>query len=179
LPRAPRFPLSSNDPRGTVARDGSVSIATSARIVGHHVSAVLHRRFRIMGRHCWYLEDRVSPRTSVPSKTPRGSSSHHLARGSSRVTTYPRGSGSCLPAQGSSGAATCHLGSSTHHLVHGSSRAATCPEDGFCRPQANKQISPDDQAIMISIRACTSVSSKTLRDKGCSTCSQSLQQATH
>jgi hypothetical protein len=69
----------------------------------------------------------------------------------------------------------CHLGSNTHHLAHGSSGSATCPEDGFCRPQANKQISPDDSAIMISIGACTRVSSKTLRNKGCSTCSQCVQ----
>jgi hypothetical protein len=68
----------------------------------------------------------------------------------------------------------CHLGSSTHHLAYGSSRAATCPEDGFCRPQVNKQISPGDQAIMTSIGVCTRVSSKTLRDKGCSGRSQGV-----
>jgi hypothetical protein len=72
-----------------------------------------------------------------------------------------------------------HLGSSTHHLAHGSSGATTCPEDGFYRPQANKQIPPGDQAIMISIGVRTRVSSKTLRDKGCSTRSQGVQHAAH
>jgi hypothetical protein len=73
----------------------------------------------------------------------------------------------------------CHLGFSTHHLAHGSSGATTCPEDGFCRPQANKQISPGDQVIMISIGARTCISYKTLRDKGYSTRSQGVQQMTH
>jgi hypothetical protein len=91
----------------------------------------------------------------------------------------PCGSGSRLLAWGSSGPATCHLGSSTHHLTYGSSKAAMCPEDGFWRPQANKQISPGDQAIMTSIEVCRHVSSKTLRDKGCSARSQGVQQAAH
>jgi hypothetical protein len=47
LPLAPRFPLNSNSPRETAVRDGSASIATSARIMGRHVLAVLHRLFRI------------------------------------------------------------------------------------------------------------------------------------
>jgi hypothetical protein len=117
--------------------------------------------------------------TSGAATCPRGSDSRLTARGSSGATTCPCGSISRLLAWGSSGAATWHLGSNTHHLAHGSSRAATCPEDGFCRPQANKQIPPGDQAIMISIRACTRVSSKTLRDKGCSARSQGVQQTTH
>jgi hypothetical protein len=113
--------------------------------------------------------------------------SHLPARGSSRAVICPHGSGSSLPARdsfgavtcpygsssrlsvrGSSGTATWHLGSGTHHLAHGSSRAATCPEDGFYRLQADKQISPGDRAIMISIGALTRVSSKTLRNKSCS-----------
>jgi hypothetical protein len=44
--------------------------------------------------------------------------------------------------------------------------------------QLNKK-TPDDQAIMISIGARTRVSSKTLRDKGCSACSPGMQQAAH
>jgi hypothetical protein len=54
-----------------------------------------------------------------------------------------------------------------------------CPEDRFCRPQANKQILPNDQAIMISIGARMHVSSKMLRDRGCSARSQGVQQAAH
>jgi hypothetical protein len=84
-----------------------------------------------------------------------------------------------LPTRGSSGAATCHLGSSTHHLAHGSSEAATCPEDGFYKLQANKQISPGDLAIMISIGARARVSSKTLHDKGCPVRSQGVLQVAH
>jgi hypothetical protein len=95
------------------------------------------------------------------------------------AATCPCGSGSCLPAQGSSGAAPCRLGSNTHLLAQGSSRAATCPEDGLCRLQAIKQISPGDLAIMISIGARAHVSSKTLRDKGCSVRSQGVEQAAH
>jgi hypothetical protein len=110
---------------------------------------------------------------------PHGSDSRLLAQGSSGATTCPRGSGSRFLARGSFGATTCHLGSNTHHLAHGSSGATTCPEDGFCRPQVNKQISPGDQAIMISIEARTRVSSKTLHDKGCSIRSQGVQQAAH
>jgi hypothetical protein len=67
------------------------------------------------------------------------------------AATCPRGSGNRLLARGRSGTAMCHLDSSTHHLAHGSSGVATCPEDEFCRPQANKQISTDDLTIMISI----------------------------
>jgi hypothetical protein len=53
------------------------------------------------------------------------------------------------------------------------------PEYGFCRLQANKQISLGDPAIMISIRVHVHVSFKTLRDKGCPARSQGVQQATH
>jgi hypothetical protein len=108
-----------------------------------------------------------------------GSGSRLSARGSSGAAMCPRGTGSRLPPRGSSGAAMCHLGSSTHLLTQGSSGATTCPEDGLCRLQANKQISPGDPTIMISIGACARVSSKTLRDKGCSARSQGVQQATH
>jgi hypothetical protein len=45
--------------------------------------------------------------------------------------------------------------------------------------QANKQISPDDPTIMISIGAGTPISSKALHDKGCSARSQGVQQAAH
>jgi hypothetical protein len=45
--------------------------------------------------------------------------------------------------------------------------------------QAIKQISPGDPAIMISIGARAHVSSKALRDKGCSARLQGVQQAAH
>jgi hypothetical protein len=93
--------------------------------------------------------------SSGAATCPCGSDFRLPARDSSEAATCPPGSGSRFPARGSSVAATWHLGSSTHHLAHGSSGAATCPEDGFCRPQANKQIPPGDQAIMISIGART------------------------
>jgi hypothetical protein len=83
-------------------------------------------------------------------------------------TGCPRGSDSRLPARGSSRATTCHLGYNTHLLAQDSSRATTCPEDGLYRLQAIKQISHGDPAIMISIGARARVSSKALRDKGCS-----------
>jgi hypothetical protein len=104
-----------------------------------------------------------------------GSGSCLSARGSSGVATCPCGSDFRLPAQ----AVTCHLRSSNHLLAHGSSEAVMCLEDGLCRLQAIKQISPDDPAIMIFIGTRAHVSSKALRDKGCSARSQDMQQATH
>jgi hypothetical protein len=101
------------------------------------------------------------------------------AWGSSGDATCPRGFGSSLPARSSSRTAACRLGSSTHLLAQCSFRAATCPEDGLCRLQAIKQISPGDPAIMISIGACARISSKRLRDKCCSARPQGVQQAAH
>jgi hypothetical protein len=119
--------------------------------------------------------------SSGTTTCPHGSSSGSRlpTRGSSGATTCPRGSGARPPARGSSGAAACHLSSSTHLLAQGSSGAAVCPEEGLCRLQAIKQISPGDPAIMISIGACARISSKALRDKGCSTRSQGVWQAGH
>jgi hypothetical protein len=110
---------------------------------------------------------------------PHGSGSRLLAQGSSEAATCPRGSSARSPARGSSRAATCHLCSSTHLLAQGSSGAATCPEEGLCRLQAIKQISPDDPTIMIFIGARARISSKALRDNGCSARSQGVRQAAH
>jgi hypothetical protein len=118
------------------------------------------------------------PRVQASSQD-NGSGSHLPVGGSSGAAMCPRGSGSYLPAWGSSGAAACHLGSSTHLLAQGSSRAITCPENGLCRLQSIKQISPGDPTIMISIGARVCVSSKTLHDKGYSVRSQGVQQAAH
>jgi hypothetical protein len=218
LPRTPRFPLSSNGPRGTAARDGSASIATSVRIMGRHVSAVLHRRFRIptyKDSERLHGERILAPPADLqplprwargPLSVPKGpgtptykhqvkimapASQLGAASGLPHVPMAPGPASRLGAAPGppraptaptpasrpgaAPGPRTCHLGSNTHHLAHGSSGAVTCPEDGFCKPQANKQISPDNQAIMIYIRARTRVSSKTLHDKGCSTCSQGVQ----
>jgi hypothetical protein len=117
--------------------------------------------------------------SSGSATCPRGSGSCLPAQGSFGAATCPRGSGSRLPARGSSGATTCHLGSSTHLLAQGSSRAVMCLEDGLYMLQAIKQISPGDPVIMISIGACACISSKVLRDKGCSARSQGVQQAAH
>jgi hypothetical protein len=81
---------------------------------------------------------------------PHGSGSHLPAQGSYGAATCPHGFGVRPLAWGSSGATACHLGSSTHLLAQGSSAAVTCPEEGLCRLQAIKQISPGDLAIMIS-----------------------------
>jgi hypothetical protein len=142
------------------------------------------------GGYCRYPEDWVPPRTSIKSRKwlpPSGwgqlQGCHVSQRlwlppsGSGQLWGHhvPRSSGSSLLARGSSETTTWHLGSSTHHRAHGSSGGATCPEDGFCRPQENKQIPPFNQAIMISIGARTHVSSKMLRDKGCPARSQGVQ----
>jgi hypothetical protein len=102
-----------------------------------------------------------------------------LGSGQLRGRHMPHGSGSRLPARGSSEAATCHLGSSTHLLAQGSSGATTCPDNGLYRLQAIKQISPGDPVIMISIGARARVSSKALRNKGCSAHLQGVQQVSH
>jgi hypothetical protein len=99
------------------------------------------------------------------------------ARGSSGATMYPRGTGSCsrlgealgplrvpaarAPPPGSGQLRGCHV------------------SPGLCGLQANKQISSGDPAIMISIGAGTPVSSKALRDKGCSARMQGMQQVAH
>jgi hypothetical protein len=54
-----------------------------------------------------------------------------------------------------------------------------CPVGGLYRLQAIKQISPGDSAITIFIRACVRVSSKALRNKGCSARLQGMQLAAH
>jgi hypothetical protein len=95
-----------------------------------------------------------------------------------------------LPTRGSTGAATCPRGSGQlrgHHMSLGLQHPPSGVEQlwschaspGLCGLQANKQISPDDPAIMIFIGACTCISSKALRDKGCSTRSQGVQQMAH
>jgi hypothetical protein len=91
------------------------------------------------------------------------------APGTPRVPVAP------APGSGSSGAATCRLGSSTCLLSQGSSGAVTCPVDMLYKLQAIKQIFFDDPAIMIFIEARECVSTKALRDKGCSTHLQGMQ----
>jgi hypothetical protein len=82
-----------------------------------------------------------------------------------------------FPARGSSRDATCPRGSGSPSRL----RAALGPPRvaGLCRLQASKQISSGDPAIMISIGAGAPVSSKVLRDKGCSAPSQGMQQTAH
>jgi hypothetical protein len=53
------------------------------------------------------------------------------------------------------------------------------PSTGSTGCKQNKQISPNDPAIMISIGARARISSKSLRDKGCFARSQDVQQAAH
>jgi hypothetical protein len=99
------------------------------------------------------------------------------ARGSSGATTYPHGLGSRPrlgatpgpPRVPAARAPAPGLGQLRGHHV----------SPGLCGLQAKKQISSDDPAIMISIGAGTLVSSKALRDKGCSARSQGMQQAAH
>jgi hypothetical protein len=83
------------------------------------------------------------------------------ARGSSRAAMCPRSSGQLRGHQMSLGHQHSHSGVEQLWSCHAS--------PGLCGLQANKQISPDDPAIMISIGACTRISSKALRDTGCST----------
>jgi hypothetical protein len=143
-------------------------------------------------------------RTEYPRKqaSSQDNSSCLPAGGSSKATMCPRGSGSrsrlrAAPgpprapvARGSTGAATCPRGSGQlrgHHVSlerqhphSGAEQLQSCHvSPGLYGLQANKQISPDDPAIMISIEACTRISSKALRGKGCSACSQGVQQVAH
>jgi hypothetical protein len=122
----------------------------------------------------------VSPRLGLPLST----------RGSSGATTCPRGSGSrsqlgatpgpprAPTAQASSGASMCYLGSSTHLLAQG--QLWSCHvSPGLSGLQANEQKSSGGPVIMISIGAGAPMSSKALRDKGCSACSQGVRWAAH
>jgi hypothetical protein len=75
-------------------------------------------------------------------------------------------------ARGSSGDATCPRGSGSPSRLG----AALGPPrvSGLCRLQSSKQISSVNPAIMITIEAGAPVSSKALRDKGCSAGSQGM-----
>jgi hypothetical protein len=118
-------------------------------------------------------------RSGYPTYKHQDNDSCLLTGGSSEAATCPHDSDSCLPAQASSGATTCPHDSDSCLPAQASSGAATCLEDGFCRPQANKQTPHSDLAIMISIVTCTRISFKTLRDNGCFTRSQGVKQVTH
>jgi hypothetical protein len=98
--------------------------------------------------------------------------------------------GLLLPARRCTGAVTCprgsgqlwgrHVSLGLQHPLSGAGQLRSWHVlPGLCRLQANKQISSSDPAIMISIGAGTPVSSKALRDKGCSTRSQGVQQVAH
>jgi hypothetical protein len=97
-----------------------------------------------------------------------------------------------LPAWGSSGTATCPHGSGSRPRLEAALEASRVPTawapapgsgpprvPGLCGLLTSKQISSGGPAIMISIGAGAPVSSKVLRDKGCSARSQGMQQATH
>jgi hypothetical protein len=85
----------------------------------------------------------------------------------------------------STGAATCPCGSGQlrgrhvalglQHPPSSARQLQSCHmSPGFCGLQANKQISPGNPTVMISIGAVTPISSKALRHKGCSTLSQGM-----
>jgi hypothetical protein len=140
-----------------------------------------HPRVRSLSRggpegHCRYPEDRIPPHISIKSTQrllPPGWGQlrgRHVspwlrlplpARGSTGATTCPRGSGQLWGRHVSLGRQHPHSGAEQLRSCHAS--------PGLCGLQANKQISPDDPAIMISIGACTRISSNALRDNGCST----------
>jgi hypothetical protein len=82
-----------------------------------------------------------------------------------------------LPAQGSPGATTCPCGSGSRSRLGAAPGPPRVP--GLCGLQASKHISFGGPAIMISNGAGAPVSSKALRDKGYSTCSQGMQQVAH
>jgi hypothetical protein len=114
---------------------------------------------------------------------PRGSGSHSQLRTAPGLPRAPA-------AEDSTGAAMCphgsgqlqgrHMSLGLQHPPSGAGQLQTCHmSPGFCGLQANKQISPGDPAIMISIGANTPMSSKALCDKGCSARSQGVQQAAH
>jgi hypothetical protein len=77
-----------------------------------------------------------------------------------------------LLARGSSGAATCPRGSGSHTWLGAAIGPPRIPE--LCGLPASKQISSGGPTIMISIKAGAPISSKALRDKGCSARSQGM-----
>jgi hypothetical protein len=149
-------------------------------------------RYLRTGYPAYKLQVKTKDKTGGRACVYQGPGSRLLAQGSSGAATCPCGSGARLLAQGSSGGATCPRGSDSWLgtapevprvpvAPTPASRlgAATCPVDGFYKLQAIKQIFSDDPAIMIFIRACARVSTKTLHDKGCSTRLQGMQQTVH
>jgi hypothetical protein len=160
--------------------------------MGCHVSTVLHHRFKIptyktqksyTGKdvgptHGLAASPGVGPGATVGTLRtgyPRVQApSQDKSQGSSEAVACPHSSGTRFPSQGSSEGATCRLGSSTSLLAQGSSGAAMCPVDVPYKLQAIKQVFPGDPAIMILIGVWC-VSTKTLRDKGCSARLQGIQ----
>jgi hypothetical protein len=123
---------------------------------------------------------------------------HLPAEVSSETVTCPRGSGQLRghhvsprlglppPARGSSGATTCPRGSGSRSRLGAAPRPPCVPVARALALGSGQlrgcHVSPGLcglQAIMISIGAGTPVSSKALRDKGCSARSQGMQQAAH
>jgi hypothetical protein len=82
-----------------------------------------------------------------------------------------------LPARGSSEDAMCPHGSGSPSQL-GAALGPPCVP-GLCGLQVSKQISSGGPIITISIGAGAPVSSKVLRDEGCSTRSQGMQQVAH
>jgi hypothetical protein len=82
-----------------------------------------------------------------------------------------------FPARGSSEDAMCPHGSGSPSQL-GAAPGPPCVL-GLYGLQVSKQISSDGPIIMISIEVGAPVSSKVLRDKGCSTRSQGMQQVAH
>jgi hypothetical protein len=109
----------------------------------------------------------------------RCSGSHSRLRAAPRLPRAP-------VAGDSTGAATCprgsrqlrgrHVSLGLQHPPSGAGQLRSCHvSPRLFWLQANKQISPSDPAIMISIGAGMPISSKAIRDKGCSACSQGMQ----
>jgi hypothetical protein len=138
-----------------------------------------------LGGHCRYPEDRV-PRVQASSQD---NGSRLPDEGSSEAATCPHGLGSCSRLGAALGRHVPprlrqvrghHVSFGLQHPPSGAGQHWSCHvSPGLCGLQTNKQISSGNLTIMISIGAGTPVSSKVIRDKGCSAHSQHVQEATH
>jgi hypothetical protein len=142
------------------------------------------------GGHCRYPEDRVPPHTSFKSRQwlpPPGWGQLWGCHVSPRLRLGaaprpPRAPAALTPASRpgpAMGPPHVTWAPASTFWLKAAPKLPCVPSTGSIGCKQNKQISPGDPAIMISIEARARVSSKSLRDKGCTARSQDVQQAAH
>jgi hypothetical protein len=154
-----------------------------------------HRWIRSLSRggpggHCRYPEDRVPPCTSFKSRQrlpPLGWGQLRGCHVSPRLWLPPPVSGQVrglhvpprLRLRAALGPPCVTWAPAPTFWLRAAPELTHVPRTGSAGCKQLNKYPPRDPAIMISTRACARVSSKALRDKGCSSRSQGVQQAAH